>query len=143
MINTYITKNKKGDFVDKTPDIWASVNYNGQFLLATKRYGAEADLGAALYDCLARKGSIKDIIFLCSKFGLEAISEKYTKNMEELNLDSIQVASKFNGVTFEYDIRSNGKIYVSYVGDEEPNKPRKISKPAELKKIISELSKRK
>ncbi len=140
MINTYLRKNHDGTWTDKTPDIPASINCEGEFVAVTRRYGAEADLGQALNSVRTRRGDkVNAALEVAKPFGIEFLAAKFGHLNEKLGLNAVIVPNsyQFDGcIYFEYDLRTNGCIYVCNVKS-------KKSKPVEISKVITELSKRK
>ena len=137
MTNTYLRKDHQGKWVDKTPDIWATVNYKGAFVLSTRRYGAEADLGVSLVDSTRRDRSIRGVVTGSLNFGIEKIAKKFEPIARELGVSAevLPDGQKTEGSFFEYDVWDNGKIYVvRVVGTRK-------SKPIAINKVLQELKK--
>ena len=117
------------------PDIWASVYYNGDFVLATRRFGAEADLGTALYEKSLNVNGVKGILLASLPFGIEAIVDKFAPDAKALKLDKVRIIpneATFGGVTFKYDVKGSGLVDVTLLETEE-------REPKNIKEVFREL----
>ena len=138
MVNTYLRKNHQGEWVDKTPDMWASVYEADKFLLAVRRYGAEADFGRVLFDIFCSKRDVTPVIFAAKDFGLELLAERFASLAEKRGIVVPRIVPDtyvFDEVEFKYRVERNGKIYFTVLN-------RTRHKPRDLKRALKELDER-
>ena len=140
MVNKGMAKDHQGNWVDRTPDIPAKINYNGDFALITRKKGVEAELGKSLYEATRRCYGIEGVINGAAPYDIEVLSEIYLPIAEKLKLPRVRIASKERNfddeVFFEYQVERNGQIYVCRVIGG------KKTKTVNLAKVFKELDQR-